>query len=77
MDLAGIYAKVRNIFNLAALKSRDGQIVTVETSFARTIEAEELFPYGFFAKGMEVKAEIPPRMFCFRCVRGGRQRNKF
>ena len=58
MDLAGIYAKVRNLFNLAALKSRDNQTVTVETSFARTIKAEELFPYGFFAKGMEGKAVV-------------------
>ena len=58
MDLQSIRSKIRNLFNLAALKSRDGNTVSVETSFGRTIEAEELFPYGFFAKGMEGKAVV-------------------
>lgn len=58
MDLQGIYSKIRNLFNLAALKSRDGNTVSVETSFGRTIEAKEFFPYGFFAKGMEGKAVV-------------------
>ena len=58
MDLQSIYSKVRNIFNLAALKSRDGETVIVETSFGRTIEAQELFPYGFFAKATKGKAIV-------------------
>ncbi len=58
MDLQGIYSKIRNLFNLAALKSRDGNTVSVETSFGRTIEAEEFFPYGFFAKATEGKAIV-------------------
>lgn len=58
MDLQGIYSKIRNLFNLAALKSRDGNTVSVETSFGRTIEAEEFFPYGFFAKATEGKSIV-------------------
>lgn len=58
MDLQSIRSKIRNLFNLAALKSRDGNTVSVETSFGRTIEAEEFFPYGFFAKSTEGKAIV-------------------
>lgn len=53
MNASDIYAKIRNIFNTAALKSRDDKKITVETSFGRTVEAEELFPYGFCAKAKE------------------------
>lgn len=58
MNVSDIYAKIRNLFNLGALKSRNDKTVTVETSFARTVEAKELFPYGFFAKGTEGKAVV-------------------
>ena len=58
MDLQSIYSKIRNLFNLAAMKNRDGETVIVETSFGRTIEARELFPYGFFAKAVAGKAIV-------------------
>nr|DAF34628.1 MAG TPA: hypothetical protein [Caudoviricetes sp.] len=58
MNLSELYAKIRNIFNFGVLKSRDGKIVTIETEFCRTIETEELFPYGFFAKAKEGKAVV-------------------
>lgn len=56
MNLSELYAKIRNVFNFGVLKSRDDKTVTVETEFCRTIETEELFPYGFFAKAKEGKA---------------------
>lgn len=58
MNLSELYAKIRNVFNFGILKSRDGKTVTVETEFCRTIETEELFPYGFFAKTKEGKAVV-------------------
>ena len=58
MNVSDIYEKIRNIFNLGAFKSRNDKTVTAQTEFGRTIEAEELFPYGFFAKGMEDKAVV-------------------
>ncbi|MGI5093399.1 hypothetical protein [Treponema socranskii] len=58
MNLRELYAKIRNVFNFGVLKTRDDKTVTVETEFCRTIEAEELFPYGFIAKAKEGKAII-------------------
>lgn len=58
MNLSELYAKIRNIFNFGVFKSRDDRTVTVETEFCRTIESEELFPYGFFAKAKEGKAVV-------------------
>lgn len=58
MNISDIYAKIRNLFNLGEFKSRNDKSVTAQTEFGRTIEAEELFPYGFFAKGTEGKAVV-------------------
>ena len=58
MNVSDIYAKIRNVFNLGAFKNRNDKTVTAQTEFARTIEAEELFPYGFFAKATEGKAVV-------------------
>ena len=58
MNLRELYAKIRNIFNFGVLKSRDDKTATVETEFCRTIETEEMFPYGFFAKAKEGKAVV-------------------
>ena len=58
MNAADIYAKIRNIFNLGELKSRKDTAVTAQTEFGRTIEARELFPYGFFAKAVAGKAIV-------------------
>lgn len=58
MNLSELYAKIRNVFNFGVLKTRDDKTVTVETEFCRTIETEELFPYGFFAKAKEGKAVV-------------------
>lgn len=58
MNLSELHAKIRNIFNFGTFKNRDDRTVTVETDFCRTIEAEELFPYGFFAKAKEGKAIV-------------------
>ena len=51
-------ARLKNIFSTAEFKNRDDRTVTVETDFCRTIEAEELFPYGFFAKAKQGKAIV-------------------
>ncbi len=51
-------ARLKNIFSTAEFKTRDDKTVTVKTDFCRTIEAEELFPYGFFAKAKEGKAIV-------------------
>ena len=58
MNLSELYAKIRNVFNFGVLKKRDDKTVTVETEFCRTIEAGELFPYGFFAKAKSGKAVV-------------------
>lgn len=58
MNVSDIYAKIRNLFNLGEFKSRNDKSVTAQTEFGRTIEAEELFPYGFFAKGTQGKAVV-------------------
>ena len=58
MNLSELYAKIRNVFNFGILKTRDDKTVTVETEFCRTIETEELFQYGFFAKAKEGKAVV-------------------
>ena len=58
MNASDLYARIRNIFNSGVLKSRNDKRVTVETEFARTVETEELFPYGFFAKAHRGKIII-------------------
>ena len=58
MNASDIYAKIRNIFNLGAFKNRNDKTITAQTEFGRIIEAEELFPYGFFAKATEGKAVV-------------------
>ena len=50
MKATDLYAKVRNLFNIANFKKRNDTKITVETDFSRTIEGKEFFPYGFFAK---------------------------
>lgn len=50
--------KIRNLFNIAILKKRDGKTITVKTDLCRTLEAEELFPYGFYAKALEGKVIV-------------------
>ena len=67
MGLSDIYARLRNILNIASFKKREDKTVTVESDFSRTIEAEEFFPYGFFAKAKE--GSLPSRerelkLFC-------------
>ncbi len=58
MNVSDIYAKIRNLFNLGTVKSRNDKTITAQTEFGRTIEAQELFPYGFFAKATEGKAIV-------------------
>lgn len=58
MGLSDIYARLRNILNIASFKKREDKTVTVESDFSRTIEAEEFFPYGFFAKAKKGRAVI-------------------
>ena len=53
MNVTELYAKIRNIFNIATFKKRDNKKISVETDFSRTLEAEEFFPYGFYAKAKE------------------------
>ncbi len=50
--------KVRNLFNIATFKKRDGKEITVETDFCRTLEGQEMFPYGFFSKAQEGKVIV-------------------
>lgn len=55
MNVSDIYAKIRNLFNLGEFKSRNDKTVTAQTEFGRTIEAKELFPYGFLRKERKAK----------------------
>ncbi|MEL3907905.1 MAG: hypothetical protein P1P64_02690 [Treponemataceae bacterium] len=58
MTLNDIYAKIRNIFNIATFKKREDRQISVETDFLRTLEAEELFPYGFFSKATKGRVVV-------------------
>lgn len=55
---ADIFARIRNIFNIATLKKRQDKTVTVETDFSRTLEGEEFFPYGFCAKAKKGRTAV-------------------
>jgi len=50
MKISDLYARLRNLFNVGVFKKRDKETVTVQTEFGRTLEAAEVFPYGFIAK---------------------------
>lgn len=58
MTISDLYARLRNLFNVGVFKKRDKETVTVQTEFGRTLEAAEVFPYGFIAKAKEGKALI-------------------
>ena len=58
MKISDLYARLRNLFNVGVFKKRDKETVTVQTEFGRTLEAVEVFPYGFIAKAKEGKALI-------------------
>ena len=61
MTISDLYARLRNLFNVGVFKKRDKETVTVQTEFGRTLEAGEVFPYGFIAKAKEGM----PALFCF------------
>ena len=58
MTMSDLYARLRNLFNAGVFKKRDKETVTVQTEFGRTLEAIEVFPYGFIAKAKEGTALI-------------------
>ncbi len=58
MGIKALADKIRNLFNIATLKKRDGKTITVKTDLCRTLEAEELFPYGFYSKALEGKVIV-------------------
>ncbi len=58
MGIKTLADKIRNIFNIATLKKRDDKTITVKTDLCRTLEAEEMFPYGFYSKALEGKVIV-------------------
>ena len=71
MTISDLYARLRNLFNVGVFKKRDKETVTVQTEFGRTLEAAEVFPYGFIAKATEgrsysLKGEMPAPFYFYR-----------
>lgn len=56
--IQALASKIRNLFNIGTLQKRTEKKIRVKTDFCRNIEAEEFFPYGFFAKAQEGKVII-------------------